>query len=336
VRTIHPLLFACLRLGLALPASLCFAGPARAGDWSYRAFEAPSTYAGEVGLRFWYGKGKTGKDLYDSSGTSLVSRLTYDHLSIFAGEAYGRFDFNTGWFLKGYVGGGGFRNATLKDEDFPPGVAPYSVTTSVLNQSFPFYGSVDAGYDIIRGPDFRVGAFAGYHYLHEVTTAYGCSQLASNADICGIFPVPGTIKGITQDNNWNALRVGLDGTLNVTDRFKLSVDAAWLPRVWLQGSDAHWLRIDNYPGDFTGPIPEDGTGWGYQIDGFASYRVTDALSIGVGGRYWHMQTSGMTHFEGHVVGYMASPQPVDWKADNYGVFFQTSLKFGPYSVIGRN
>jgi hypothetical protein len=29
----------------------------------------------------------------------------------------------------------------------------------------------------------------------------------------------------------------------------------------------------------------------------------------------------------------ANPQPVDWKVDNFGMFLQLSLKFGPYPVI---
>ena len=50
----------------------------------------------------------------------LVSRLTYSHFAIFTGEGVARFDFNNGWFTKGYVGGGGLWSGNLKDEDFPP------------------------------------------------------------------------------------------------------------------------------------------------------------------------------------------------------------------------
>jgi hypothetical protein len=310
--------------------------PVSAGHWTFHALDVPVAYTGEVGLRFWYGQGRTGKNLYDPSGSFLNSRLTYSGLSLYSAEGFGRLDLNTGWFLKGFVGGGGFRRGNLEDEDFPPGISPYSATLSVLGNSFPVYSTVDAGYNVLRGPDFRLGAFAGYHFLHEVVSAQGCGQIATNPFICGIFPVPGTIKVITQDNNWQALRLGFNGAADITDRLKLELDAAWLPFVWLSGTDAHWLRIGHDSGDFTGPIPEDGTGWGYQLEGILSYRVTEFINVGVGGRYWHMQTKGLTHFEGHVVHFDASPQPVDWKTDNYGVFLQTSLKFGPYSVIGRN
>ena len=129
-------------------------GSGVAGDWAFHGLEAPSTYTGEVGLRFWYGKGNTGKNLYDPTGASLVSRLSYDNLSIFSAEAYGRFDLNTGWFLKGLIGGGGFRKGTLTDEDFPPGISPYSATLSTLDDSFPVYASVDVGYNVFRGSRF--------------------------------------------------------------------------------------------------------------------------------------------------------------------------------------
>jgi hypothetical protein len=334
--SVKSILLALGRLSVGLAASLFCALPASAGDWTFHGLEAPATYTGEAGLRFWYGKGNTGKNLFDPSGSLLVSRLSYDNASIFSAEAYGRFDLNTGWFLKGLIGGGGFRQGTLKDEDFPPGIAPYSATLSILDDSFPLYATADVGYNVLRGPDFRVGAFVGYNYMREVVSAQGCGQIATNPFICGFFTVPDFVKVITQDNNWNSMRVGLNGEVDLTSRFKLGVDAAWLPMVWLNGTDAHWLRIGTDPGDFIGPVPEDGKGWGYQLEAVLSYRVTDAINVGVGGRYWHMQASGLTHFEGRVVGFAASPQPVDWKTDSYGVFIQTGLRFGPAPVIRSN
>ena len=107
----------------------------------------------------------------------------------------------------------------------------------------------------------------------------------------------------------------------------------YVPYAWLYGADTHWLRLGSSPGDFTGPMPEDGKGWGYQLEAFLSYRVTEAISVGIGGRYWYMQTRGFTHFENHVVAFTALPQVVEWKTQNFGVFLQGSLKFGPYSVL---
>jgi hypothetical protein len=49
-----------------------------------------------------------------------------------------------------------------------------------------------------------------------------------------------------------------------------------------------------------------------------------------------MQTRGFTHFENHVIGFTAVPQVLEWKTQNYGVFLQASVKFGPYAVFGSN
>jgi Autotransporter beta-domain len=329
------LLSVCVRLTLALAAGVLTAAPVRAGDWAYRPFDRPApTYTADVGLRFWYGKTTTAKNLYDTTGSMLVSRLTYGDLSIFAAEAYGRFDLDKRWFLKGYVGGGTWRSGSLKDEDFglPPPLNPYSATLSVQQDGTPIYGAVDAGFNVVWGPDFRVGLFGGFHYMNQTLSAFGCTQISFNPLICGAFPVPNQVRVITQNNNWYSLRLGADAAVEF-DRFRLSLDAAWVPYAWLSGSDTHWLRIGNQPGDFTGPIPEDGKGWGYQLDAFLSYRVTEALSVGVGGRYWYVQTRGFTHFENHVVGFTAFPQVLDWKTQNFGVFLQASLKLGPYSLI---
>jgi outer membrane protease len=334
--TARSILAAFTWLAAAVAASPSGAAPVGAGNWTFHGFEPPASYTGEVGLRFWVGKAKTGKNLFDTTGSSLVSRLTYDNLSMFSAEAYGRLDLNTGWFVKGFVGGGGFRRGTLEDEDFPPGISPYSATLSHLDDSYPFYATFDAGYNVFRGPDFRLGAFVGYNFLRQNITALGCDQIATNPFICGFFPIPATIKGITQDNDWQSLRVGLNGQVDVTDRLKLSLDGAWLPVVRLTGTDAHWLRISTLPGDFSGPFPEEGWGWGCQLEAVLSYQVTNAISVGVGGRYWHMQTNGHAHFENHVNGFQAFPQVEDWKTDSIGAFLQTGLKFGPYPLISSN
>ena len=64
--------------------------------------------------------------------------------------------------------------------------------------------------------------------------------------------------------------------------------------------------------------------------------MTEAVSLGAGLRYWQMQIRGFTHFENHVIGFTAVPQVVEWKTQNYGVFLQASVKFGPYAVFGSN
>jgi hypothetical protein len=334
VSKIKSLSFSAKRFAAAFAFCVSAVVPGDAADWSYKVFDPPAAYQGQFDLRFWFGQGNTSKSLFDTTGSAMVSRLTYSHFAIFTGEGVARFDFNNGWFTKGYIGGGGLWSGNLKDEDFPPLTAPYSATTSTQKFGSLSYGSVDAGVNFARGPDFHVGLYAGYHFLRETVSAFGCGQVATNPEICG-GGIPDFVKVITQVNNWNSVRVGIDAAYEI-NRFKLAVDAAWLPYVYLTGSDAHWLRINPLVvGAFSGPIPEDGIGWGYQLESVLSYRVNDFLSVGIGGRYWHMEATGLTHFEGRVVGFNALPHPVDWKLNNFGAFIQASVKLGPYPVIGN-
>ncbi len=305
-------------------------------DLDYFVPQPVPAFQAEFAARYWYGNAKTGKSLYANPALSnaMVSRLTYSGLTTNSGELYGRVAFTNGWFVKGYIGGGSVSGGTLQDEDFPPiyvpfppFVTPYSSTTSDQHSGYLTYASVDLGYDVVRGGDFRIGAFAGYHYFNEAVNAYGCTQTAGNPFVCPAGAVPASVEVISQNNRWQSVRLGLDGSVKLGDRFTLSAEGAWLPYVHLDGTDTHWLRI---PVDFTGPIPEDGTGQGYQFEALLSYKVTQNASVGIGGRYWHMQTNGNSHFEDVAVGGM--PQPVNWKTDIFGVFVQGSIKLDPYPL----
>ena len=189
---------------LPLPPQLVW--PPLDKGFAWRPFDkTPSTYTGDFGLRFWYGRSSTAKNLYDPSGRIMVSRLTYDNLSIFAAEAYTRFDIDRRWFIKGNVGGGALRKGFLTDEDFPPAITPYSATFSVQENGSPIYASGDAGFNALFGPDFRVGLFVGFHYLNETVSAYGCTQEAFNPFVCGPTPINNRVKVIKQDNNWYSM-----------------------------------------------------------------------------------------------------------------------------------
>jgi len=303
-------------------------------DVEYFAPHPIPAWQAEFAGRYWYASATTGKSLYGPPSLlpSMVSRLTYRNLVANSGELYGRVAASNGWFLKGYVGLGTISQGSLQDEDFPPLTVPYSSTTSDQHNGYLSYATVDVGYDLVRGGDFNFGAFVGYHILNETVNAYGCTQTAGNPGICQPA-IPTAAEVISQNNIWQSPRVGVDGSVKFGDRFKLSADAAWLPYVILSGADTHWVRIAE--GDFSGPIPEDGTGQGYQMEALLSYNVTQTTSLGVGARYWHMQTNGNSHFENVAVGGL--PQPVDWKTDIFGVFVQASFKFGPYPLsIGMN
>jgi opacity protein-like surface antigen len=304
--------------------------PAERVAWpTYAAPRTLPAYDGEFGLRYWYSWGSTAKDLYNTTGAYPVSRLTYDDFKGHSGEIFGRTDFTSGFFLKGYGGLGILAGGGLDDEDFPPVISPYSSTLSDQKDGHLAYLTFDSGLNLFRTPSARLGVFAGYHFLDQKVSAYGCSQIAGNAAVCAPA-IPTSTLVITQGNRWHALRVGGDAELRFAERWKLSADAAYLPYVKLNGADSHWLRIGTDIGDFAGAIPEDGKGHGYQLEAALSYDVSKDVSVAIGGRYWRMQTNGDTHFENNVVGQVAYPQPVRWKTENMGVFIQGSFKFGPY------
>jgi outer membrane protease len=280
--------------------------------------EAP-VFTSSFAMRYWYGMGDASKDLYGLTRATLNSRLTYDGLQSHSLEGFVRVDHNSGLFWKGYAGGGLLTNGNLQDEDFPPGITPYSSTNSTLQNQSIGYISVDVGGALVRGADFRIDAFVGYHYFHERMKAFGCQQTASNPVICA-GGIPDTVAAIVEDDTWQAVRLGLNADVPIVDRLRLNLDAAWLPYAWISGTDNHLLRPD-----LPLPIPEDGHGWGYQLEALFSYQINSSFSLGVGGRYWHMQSQGNAHFE-NIGGGL---QPLDFKTNIYGVFVQGSYHFGP-------
>lgn len=307
-------LFALVWLGAAT-------GAAAAGNPFIIEKNDPTEFTSSFALRYWYGFGSTSKDLYGFTRDELISRLSYTGMQSHSLEIFTRVDHtSTGLFWKGYAGGGLLVGGNLQDEDFPPFVAPYSSTNSTLQNQSLGYISVDFGGALLRGPDFRIDGFVGYHYFHQRLKGFGCQQTASNPVICA-GGIPDSVAVIVEDDTWQGLRLGLNADLPLADRWRLNLEGAYLPYVWFSGSDNHLLRPD-----LPTPIFEDGHSWGYQLEALLSYKWDDAISIGIGGRYWHFESKGDAHFE--QIGGVR--QPLDFAADIYGVFVQGSYRFGPF------
>ncbi|MEF2072342.1 hypothetical protein [Consotaella aegiceratis] len=216
----------------------------------------------------------------------------------------------------------------MKDEDFLPYTVPYSATDSDLEDNRLTYGQVDLGYNFLRRPRFDLGAFVGYFYMHERENAYGCTQTAGNPFICGAFggPIDTNIRVISNEGDWNALRVGLSGDVAITDRLTLTANAAYLPYVDLSGEDTHVLQIGS---DFIGPTDYDGEGDGYQLEAKLSYAITGSFSLGLGARYWHLKTDdGEFHFERSAfpIG-LYDAQKVDFEIERVGGFIDVAYHF---------
>jgi opacity protein-like surface antigen len=293
----------------------------------------------EMGGRYFGGWGQFHKDIGNLTNSGLpsitsVSRLTYDEMHTNAGELFGRFDSPWNVFIKGYLGGGFIGSGRMNDEDFgipllgPAGFtyAAYSNTLSPVVTGSTVYGAFDGGFDFLRGPGYKVGAFAGYFYFNQQMNAAGCAPLAN---INCIPPLPVGSPVITENDTWRAWRIGLSGETMLSDRLKLSGEAAYLPYVIFAGVDQHFFGNS---GIVASNNPESGTGRGVQLEAVVSYYVTPKLTVGVGGRYWGMWTTSGQVIRDLNNGVPIPPtQPQFFKSvvEQGGAFVQASYSFGP-------
>lgn len=250
----------------------------------------------EVGARAGMSVSQNRMNLYDGTGSILMSRLTYHNTQAAIGEVFGRLDDNSGLFAKGFVGIGRLSNGTLQDEDFPPGISPYSSTNSTQRYGSLGYGVADVGYYALTEPYYKVGGLIGATFVSEQLNALGCTQTATNPDVCEPAGfVAANNSSITDNNVWWGARLGLVGEADLPGGFTVRGEAVWLPFLTFSGENYHYLRI---PQDFSGPVPERATGHlGYQLEGEVDYALSHNFTIGVGARYWSLEAKGDVDFQ---------------------------------------
>jgi opacity protein-like surface antigen len=255
---------------------------------------SPSRTEIVAGVRYVHGWGQFHKDLGVTALSSLASRLTYDSTNVNGAELYARIDTPHAVMVKGIVGAG-TGGGKMNDEDWglpsPPFAAfvPYSNTISDVDDDIR-YAIVDVGYDWWRGAGYRVTPFIGYSYFEQDMEGLGCTQIANPNSDC-VNSLPASVLAITENDRWDALRLGTAVEVVLLPRLGLKAEAAYLPYVDFTGTDDHILRAL--------VSPEDGRGVGMQLEAMLSYAVTESLSLGVGGRYWSMwTTSGNVNFGG--------------------------------------
>jgi hypothetical protein len=270
----------------------------------------------EFGGRYWFSTGQTQLDIYGGgvfSGLHL-SRLTYTNLDAHSGEFFGRVEHLSGFFIKGFAGGGAITSGNLQDEDFPPVIVPYSSTNSDQRGGRLAYATIDAGWTW-RSETSKLGFFAGYNYFHQVVNAFGCTQTASNPFVC-VPSIPSSSLVITDDANWNAIRLGFNGQWNFWGGFAFDLDFAWLPAAWLTGNDTHSFTV------FKGPEHGSSGFSSVEIEALLRYRYF-GLSVGVGGRFWNIDTT--TADIDPITGF---GQTISVHSQRWGPFVQASYKFG--------
>ncbi|MCW5687861.1 MAG: porin family protein [Pseudolabrys sp.] len=277
----------------------------------------------EAGIRYFYSNGKSQKDLYDQNPGQVNSRLIYGGLLAHSGEAFVRLDHDSHVFIKGALGLGSITDGSLYDEDMPPVTSPYSNTISDVRDSSMRYGSLDIGYNVLDGAAGSFGPYAGYRYFFQSARGFGCGQ-AAQGGICapggGIEPANVVL---TETETWRGAAIGVNSRMNLAPRWRMEVDAAYLPYVDRAGVDNHWARAD------INPSPGDGRGWGAQVEALLSYAVTPRFSVGVGARYWYFTTlEATTPFPG------GGNAPIKYATDRYGTYLQASYKIGGTAAHG--
>jgi hypothetical protein len=314
---------------------------------SRRVAEPVRSWGWEVGGRYWYSTGETN---WNHNGNAVApalgnpaSVLTYDGLDAHSGEVFFRGDHLTGFFVKGYAGIGKVVDGSLDDEDYFVGQVKFSDTYSEQRDGRLGYLSADIGftfYDSTRvyrraglkdAPrevhGVRLGAFVGYHHWNEKVHAFGvrCNPDDVGGAFCGppgAVVVPFTTNVISNEVEWNSLRIGLSGEARLTRQLKIAGEAAWVPYARMKNEDSHHLRAD------LGPVPNilhDGSGSGVMLEGVITYDLTRQFSIGVGGRYWHLESDGSVVFGPTTINTTAPLNKLE--SDRYGAFVQGSLKF---------
>ena len=281
-----------------------------------------ASWAFAGGLRYFYSSGGPRYTLGSNRIPGQVnSRLIYAGTDAQSGESFARLEhMPTGLFAKGFLGAGGVSSGRLSDEDFPPALNPYSKTLSPIRGGDISYGVVDLGYTVLRRDGFSLGGFAGYQHEAELLNGDGCRQVARSGICAGRQAVTDQVRVLSENQRWNALRIGVIGEARF-DRVTLSLEGAYLPVVTMDGVDRHWLRQD------INPLPQHGSGDGYFAEGIAAYDLTPEVSVGVGGRYWRMQTdSGRTTFP------LATRSPTKFETDRYGGFVQLSYRLSDFGL----
>jgi opacity protein-like surface antigen len=288
---------------------------------SYGHLPDSSEFAVAVGVRGGFSNGGSRWNLYGFSGAE-VSRLTYRNTDAGVAEIYAGIEDRTGLYGRAYAGVGRMSNGTLQDEDFPPGITPYSSTNSSQQYGSLSYGTIDVGYFAYQAASYKFGGFAGWNFLHEELNAFGCTQTATNPDVCPAGAVAANNLGISDNDSWNAPRLGVVGEASAGG-FTFRAEAAWLPIIYFSGDNSHFLRI---PQDFSGPIPESGIGHnGYELEADIDYWVSPNLTVGVGARYWSLNAKGNAEFQD--VAANAVEQGSTFETERFEAYAQTAYHF---------
>ena len=260
----------------------------------------------ELGARYWL---STGENRHSHNAQPVnptlgnpTSALVYENLDASVVEFFGRLNFGTNWFVKGNLGVGIVNTGSFDDQDFKAGQVKDSHTTSSVPSGWIASGTIDLGRDewALRQGGATLGAFVGYSRWIEYLDVYGLTNQTGSRD------VDRSVKVISNELGWNALRVGLAAGFAFSNRTRFSADLALVPYATFRNEDSHYLRSTDPTSSFyLGPVPNiiiEGKGRGVQLDAELIYEVSHRTELGLGLRYWHLEATKGTRTVPHIPG----------------------------------
>jgi opacity protein-like surface antigen len=205
-----------------------------------------------------------------------------------------------------------------------------SRTESDIDGSHLWYLNADLGYKFLTfsGGRGSLKGFVSFQHWEEKYEAKGIKQLECTAvgTFCNpVGPVPtGGRTVITNEVEWNSIRLGLEGGYQITRRFSIDGSAAFIPYTSLKNEDIHHLRTDLRQDP---SFSMSGTGIGANFDVSISYMIVQQLFFDLGYRYWWLQVKDGT-WKNHPVNFPSETANLnEFQSIRHGVTLGLSYKF---------
>jgi hypothetical protein len=214
----------------------------------------------------------------------------------------------------------------FSDQDFEAGQVIDADTISSVPAGWIAYATIDVGRDewALRQGRATLGAFVGYSRWTEYLDAYGLTNQGGSRDI------DRSVKVISNELSWNALRVGLAAGFAFTSRTRFSADLALIPYATFRNEDSHYLRSSDPASSFyLGPVPNiilEGKGRGVQLDAELIHEVSQRTELGLGLRYWHLEATKGTRTVPNIPGAAELPL-VELVSQRVGVLFSLRTRW---------
>ncbi len=218
--------------------------------------------------------------------------------------------------MKGYLGAGSVESGRLNDEDFPALFA-YSNTLSNA-QGHLAYATADMGYSFLKTSSAKTGVFIGYNYYAQHINAYDCKQLAGDM-VCVPSSLFSNFMGISEDDNFNSLRMGLSYQFDLHPKLSLNAEVAYLPVVVFRGQDNHNARELIIP-------ERSNHGDGAMLEMILDYQLSDVWNLGLGGRYWMWNMHNGSALFNFLGGDELISEPARYHTNRYGGFLQLNYR----------